>query len=69
MPISSEYYERILDAIESSESAFEAGDTEEAAAYMEEVRAIAVEFLEEMEDLREEEMGEMEDFQETGEEE
>ena len=72
MPISSDYYERILDAVESSEAAYNNGDMEEAAKYMEEVRAIAVEFLEEVEDLREESLGdveEMEDFQENGEEE
>jgi hypothetical protein len=59
MPLSSEYYERILDAVESSESAFDNGDMEEAATYMEEVRAIAAEDLEEME--------ETEDYQENGE--
>ena len=72
MPLSSDYYERILDAVETSESAYNNGDMEEAAKYMEEVRAIAVEFLEEVEDFQQEDLGdvdEMENFQEIGEEE
>ena len=72
MPLSSDYYGRILDAVESSESAYINGDIEEAANYMEEVRAIAVEFLEEVEDFQEEcleDVEEMEGFQENGEEE
>ena len=72
MPLSSDYYERILDAVESSESAYNNGDMEEAAEYMEEVRAIAEEFLKEVEDFHKEGLGEMEemiDFQGDSEEE
>jgi hypothetical protein len=53
MPLSSDYYERILYVVESSESAYNNGDTEEAATYMEEVKAIEIEFLEEVENLQE----------------
>ena len=59
MPLSSDYYERILDAVESSESAYNSSDMEEAAKYMEEVRAIALQFLEEAEDFQEEGLEEM----------
>ncbi|UCF86223.1 MAG: hypothetical protein JSV50_11525 [Desulfobacteraceae bacterium] len=54
MPLSFDYFERIIEAVESSERAYENGDMEEAAEYMEEVRHIAKEFLEELERSQEE---------------
>ena len=49
MVLSSDYFERIQEAVESSERAYDDGDREEAVEYMQEVRAIATEFLEDME--------------------
>jgi len=40
---------RILETVESSERAYDNGDLEEAAEYMEEIRHTAAEFLEELE--------------------
>ncbi len=37
MALSSDYFERIIEAVESSERAYDNGDMEEAAEYMEEV--------------------------------
>ena len=54
MELSSNYFERIIEAVESSEQAYNDGDMEEAAEYMEEVWHIAAEFLEELERHREE---------------
>jgi hypothetical protein len=54
MPLSFDYFERIIEAVESSERAYENGDMEEAAEYMGEVRHIAKEFLEELERGQEE---------------
>ena len=49
MALGSDYFERILEAVESSERAYDNGDMEETAEYMEEVRHTAAEFLEELE--------------------
>jgi len=49
MALSSDYFERIIEAVESSERAYDNGDMEEAAEYMEEVWHIAADFLEELE--------------------
>jgi hypothetical protein len=57
MALSSNYFERIIEAVESSEQAYNDGDMEEAAEYMEEVWHIAAEFLEELK--RHQEEGEM----------
>jgi len=54
MVLSSDYFERIQEAVESSERAYDDGDREEAVEYMQEVRAIATEFLEDMERHQEE---------------
>ena len=54
MPLKFDYFERIIEAVESSERAYEDGDMEDAAEYMEEVRHIAEEFLEELERSQEE---------------
>ena len=49
MALSSGYFERIHEAADSAERAYNHGDIEEAAEYMEEVKSIATEFLEELE--------------------
>ena len=49
MALSSDYFERIIEAVESSERAYDNGDMEESAEYMEEVWHIAADFLEELE--------------------
>ena len=54
MPLRFDYFERIIEAVEISERAYENGDMEEAAEYMEEVRHIAEEFLEELKRSQEE---------------
>ena len=47
--MNSDYFERIQEALEGSEIAYDNGDMEEAAQYLEELRDIATEFLEELE--------------------
>jgi flagellin-specific chaperone FliS len=54
MPLRFDYFERIIEAVEISERAYENGDMEEAAEYMEEVRHIGEEFLEELKRSQEE---------------
>ena len=54
MPLRFDYFERIIEAVEISERAYENGDMEEAAEYMEEVRHIGEEFLEELKSSQEE---------------
>jgi hypothetical protein len=49
MALGSDYFERILEAVENSERAYDNGHMEDAAGYMEEVRHTAGEFLEELE--------------------
>lgn len=49
MAMNSDYFERIQEALEGSEIAYDNGDMEEAAQYLEELRDIATEFLEELE--------------------
>jgi hypothetical protein len=58
MALSSDYFERIHDGADSAERAYNDGDMEEAAEYMQEVADIAAEFLEELE--RHYEEGELE---------
>jgi hypothetical protein len=48
MALSSDYFERIIEAVESSERAYDDRDMGEAAGYMEEVWHIATDFLEEV---------------------
>ena len=49
MARNSDYFERLQEAVENSERAYDNGDMEDAAEYMEEVREIAAEFLGELE--------------------
>ena len=49
MAMNSDYFQRIQEALEGSEIAYDNGDMEEAAQYLEELRDTATEFLEELE--------------------
>lgn len=47
--LSSEHFERIREAVDYAETAYNDGDMEEVAEYIQEISDIAEEFLEELE--------------------
>lgn len=51
MALSSDYFADIVEAVENAENAYESGNFNEAAEYMEEVRDAAARCLEEIERL------------------
>ena len=51
MNLNEDYFTKLIELVEDSENAFEAGNYDEAAEFMEEARDTAIQCLEELERL------------------